>query len=131
MIQWKLNSQSMKIGPFLVNSGQKEFQNELDYDYNLTLHDIFEQIVEKYPDYPAIWYFDTWITYSQLKKMVDSMATALYNMGVKKGDVVAIHLPNSIQYVVSYYAIASIGGIITGINPTYKSQRNFVSIENH
>ena len=35
---------------------------------------------------------------------------------------VAIHLPNSIQYVVSYYAIASIGGIITGINPTYKSQ---------
>ncbi len=41
-------------------------------------------------------------------------------MGVRKGDVVAIHMPNAIQYVVGYYAIVSIGAIVTGVNPTYK-----------
>jgi long-chain acyl-CoA synthetase len=44
----------------------------------------------------------------------------LVDLGIKKGDVVAIHLPNCIQYIVSYYAITRIGAIATGINPTYQ-----------
>ncbi|MBW2083905.1 MAG: AMP-binding protein [Deltaproteobacteria bacterium] len=51
---------------------------------------------------------------------MNSLATALHNLGIKKGDVVALVLPNSFQYVISYYACARIGAIITGVNPTYK-----------
>jgi long-chain acyl-CoA synthetase len=42
-------------------------------------------------------------------------------MGVKKGDVVAMVLPNCIQYVVGYYAAAILGAVPSGVNPTYKA----------
>jgi long-chain acyl-CoA synthetase len=48
------------------------------------------------------------------------MATALHNHGFKKGDVLALLLPNSFQYIICYYACAKLGVIVTGINPTYK-----------
>jgi len=47
-------------------------------------------------------------------------ATALHDLGVKKGDVVAMLMGNCIQYVIGYYAITRIGAIASGINPTYK-----------
>ncbi|MFW9948724.1 MAG: AMP-binding protein, partial [Candidatus Thorarchaeota archaeon] len=40
--------------------------------------------------------------------------------GIKKGDVIALILPNCIQYVIAYYASSRIGAIASGINPTYQ-----------
>ncbi len=67
-----------------------------------------------------MWFLDTWVSYSEFHEYVLKFATALYKLGVRKGDVVALHLPNSIQYVVSYYAVIRIGAIVSGVNPTYK-----------
>ncbi|MHA1671618.1 MAG: AMP-binding protein [Promethearchaeota archaeon] len=39
---------------------------------------------------------------------------------MKKGDVVAILLPNSFQFTISYFAIVKLGAIVIPINPTYK-----------
>ena len=105
---------------FKGNFWPKGVPHQLDYDYTVTIPKMLEESVSKYADDPAIWFLDTWVTYKQLKEMVDRFATALSNMGVKKNDVVAILLPNCIQYIVSYYAIATLGAISTGINPTYK-----------
>ncbi|MHA1475073.1 MAG: AMP-binding protein, partial [Promethearchaeota archaeon] len=99
----------------------KGVPHKLDYEVSTTVGQFFNDAVEKYGDDPAIWFLETWVTYKELKVMVDSLATYLQSIGVKKGDVVAVHLANCIQYVVSYYAITSIGAIITGINPTYKA----------
>jgi long-chain acyl-CoA synthetase len=49
------------------------------------------------------------------------LATALADLGLKKGDVCALMLPNSIQFVVSYYACQLAGVTVTAINPTYKA----------
>ena len=98
----------------------KGVPHKLDYEVSTTLGKFFNDAAEKYSDDPAIWFLETWVTYKELKQMVDSLATYLQSIGVKKGDVVAVHLANSIQYVVSYYAITLIGAVITGINPTYK-----------
>ncbi|MHA2290128.1 MAG: AMP-binding protein [Promethearchaeota archaeon] len=47
--------------------------------------------------------------------------TFLYDtLGIRKGDVVAIDLPNSINFVVAYMGCMHIGAIAQGINPTYK-----------
>jgi long-chain acyl-CoA synthetase len=53
--------------------------------------------------------------------MVQRFAKGLSEQGLKKGDVCALMLPNSIQFVVSYYACQLLGVTITAINPTYKS----------
>ena len=86
----------------------------------LTLGDILRQSVVKYPDNRAIWFLDREMSYRELDEYVDRMATALHKLGLKKGDVMALILPNSFQYVVSYYACMRLGLIVSGVNPTYK-----------
>ncbi|MHA1658009.1 MAG: AMP-binding protein [Promethearchaeota archaeon] len=85
-----------------------------------TLNEMLDEQVEKYKNQNFIWFLDTWITYKQFQDSVKSLAAALADLGIEKGDVVAIHLPNCPQYIVGYYAITRIGAIVSGINPTYQ-----------
>lgn len=94
--------------------------HQLDINFSLSIADMLQQSVQKYPNDPAIWFLDTFVTYRELAEYVSRMRVMLHSMGVKKGEVVSLYLPNCIQYVVSYYAITSLGGIVSGINPTYK-----------
>ncbi len=59
------------------------------------------------------------VTFRELKQMVDRFAACLFGFGVRKGDRVAILLPNVIPCVVSYYSILKIGGIVVMNNPLY------------
>ena len=85
-----------------------------------TLNELLDEQVEKYREKNFIWFLDTWITYGQFQDYVKSFTTALTNLGIQKGDVVSLHLPNCPQYIVGYYAITRIGAIASGINPTYQ-----------
>ena len=86
----------------------------------LTVGEMLHRSATNHPDRNAAWFLETFITYRELDDLVDRFATALHGQGVHKGDVIAILLPNSFQYVISYFAIARIGAVATGINPTYK-----------
>lgn len=92
----------------------------LDYP-DCTLAEFLKESAEKYGAKPAIIFLDTFVTYLQLWDMVQRLATGLTDVGLKKGDVCALMLPNSIQYVVAYYACQLIGVVITAVNPTYKA----------
>ncbi len=85
-----------------------------------TINELLDEQVDKYQEEKFIWFLDAWITYKQFQDYVKSFATALANLGIKKGDVIAINLPNCPQYIVAYYAITRIGAIASGINPTYQ-----------
>lgn len=63
----------------------------------------------------------TGITYSyrRLSEMIRSCASALVKRGLKKGDIVAIISPNTIDWPVIYLAILAFGGIITTCNHMY------------
>lgn len=92
----------------------------LDYpDYSLA--DFLQETVSKYGDKTAINFLDSTVTYNRLWDLVRRLATALSNLGLRKGDVCALMLPNSHQYVVSYYACHLLGVTVTAINPTYKA----------
>ncbi len=86
----------------------------------MTINDMLDEQVKKYKDDNFLWFLETWMTYGEFHEHVLALATGLANIGVKKGDVVAFHLPNCFQYVISYYAVTRIGGIASGINPTYQ-----------
>lgn len=86
----------------------------------ISLNQFLDEQVKKYGDKNIIWFLDTWVTYNQFHDYVLRFATALHDIGVKKGDVVAILTGNCIQYVVAYYGAVRIGAIPSGINPTYK-----------
>ncbi len=53
----------------------------------------------------------------------------LSNLGIRKGDVIAIDLPNSINFVIAYMGAQYIGAIVVGINPTYKPMELLHSLD--
>ena len=87
----------------------------------LSVPDLFAEIVEKYGSRPALIFYGKKITYRELKELVDRMATALADMGIQKGNTVALHLLNSPQYVISYFASLRLGAKVTPISPVYTS----------
>lgn len=58
-------------------------------------------------------------TYAQLERDVRRAAAALARRGLRKGDVVAIFSPNLPEYIVAFYAAATLGAIVTPVNPLY------------
>jgi long-chain acyl-CoA synthetase len=81
----------------------------------------------KHPDHTATIFgamvgsrlMDAKLTYRQLNDLVNRFAAGLQGMGVKKGDRVAIMLPNCPQFVIAAYATWRIGGVVVCCNPLY------------
>lgn len=84
------------------------------------LGELLRQTAQRYPDEKAIVFLDSVMTYRRLDDLVDRLATSLHRLGLVKGDVVALMLPNSHQFVVAFYACQRLGITVTAINPTYK-----------
>jgi long-chain acyl-CoA synthetase len=61
----------------------------------------------------------TRMNYGQLKQQVEKLAVALHGLGVRKGDRVAIMLPNCPQTVIAYYATLSLGAVTVMTNALY------------
>ncbi len=88
----------------------------------ITIGDMFDQIVEKYPDNEALIVYHQNIrwTYTQLKQQVDACAKALMALGIEKGERVGIWSPNKYEWAVTQFATAKMGAILVNINPSYR-----------
>jgi len=86
------------------------------------LHKMLENSVREFPYNTALIFEGYRVNYTELYVMVKKFASFLSSIGVKKGDVVAILLPNMIQTVVAYYATINIGGIVAMCNPLYSDR---------
>ena len=61
-------------------------------------------------------------SFNQLKNLTQRLSSALVKRGFKKNDVLAIYLPNVIEYPIIFYGAAFIGGVVSTVNPLYSSQ---------
>ena len=59
------------------------------------------------------------ISYRELGEESDRLAGALAAMGLQKGDRVGVLFPNSVQFVLAWFAIAKAGGIVVALNPSF------------
>jgi len=69
-------------------------------------------------------------TYSQFDDAVSRLATLLTEKGLAKGDVVSLLMPNSVEYVIAYFACWRIGALAGPINSLLKSQEIAYVISN-
>jgi acyl-CoA synthetase (AMP-forming)/AMP-acid ligase II len=72
------------------------------------------------PEKIALSFYGRDMTYSELDKMLDRAACGLVDLGVKKGDRVAIHMENCPQFVIAYFGVQRAGGIVVPVNPMFK-----------
>lgn len=82
----------------------------------------FDQMADKYSNKTALIFYGKKISYRELKDLSNRFAAALADLGVKKGDTVALYLLNCPQYVIAYFAALKAGAKITPISPVYTSQ---------
>ena len=52
--------------------------------------------------------------------MADTLAAGLSEIGLKKGDRIAIHMPNSLELITAFYALQKLGVIVAWANPFYR-----------
>jgi long-chain acyl-CoA synthetase len=84
-----------------------------------TLVDMFRAAVVEYPNRPAVESFGKRMTYAELGRRAEAVAAWLQAQGLRKGDRVAIMLPNVMAYPAILYGIQLAGGVVVNVNPLY------------
>jgi long-chain acyl-CoA synthetase len=94
----------------------KETPRSIDYE-RYPLAELLRKTAKKYPESQAIYFEGFRMTYKELDALVDQFATGLTKLGIKKGDVVGIDLPNIPQYVIAHWAVLRLGATSNPILP--------------
>lgn len=85
---------------------------------------------EHAPDRPAIIYHDLILTYREVVSMINSIANGLLELGFKKGDRLCLFTTNRPEYTLTFIAAASIGVVVSPMNPGYKEREVSYQLEN-
>ena len=86
-----------------------------------SIGDMFDEIVQAYPNQEAIVTEKVRINYKEFSEKVDWLAKGLVQLGIQKNDKVAVWLANCPEWLYSYFAITKIGAVSVPINTRYKS----------
>ena len=81
----------------------------------------FDEATDKWKNKTALIFYGRKISYRELREETDRFATALCDLGVKKGDKVALLLLNSPQFIIAYFGALKAGATLTPISPVYVS----------
>jgi len=84
-----------------------------------TLPDYIEEVAREHPNHLALLFKGSRITYAELERLSTAFAAALVEMGVKKGDRVALLLPNCPQFIIAEMGIWKAGAAVCPLNPIY------------
>lgn len=87
----------------------------------MTLDRMLERASRSNPDKFAILTINDRLTYSQFNDRVNALANGLLNLGLQRGDSVALLLPKSVEAVISFMGVIRAGGVIAPINMRQKA----------
>jgi len=83
--------------------------------------DTFNETTEKWKDKTAVVFYGRKMNYRELRDQVDRFAAALHDLGIRKGDKIALLLLNSPQFIIAYFGALKAGATLTAISPVYVS----------
>lgn len=87
---------------------------------SMTIFDILEKSADKYPNKIAVVDGERELTFFELKNICERVAVALYKRGFRKGDCISIMVPNCLEYVIAFFSIQRLGGVVVQVNPNYQ-----------
>ncbi|MGD9898611.1 MAG: amino acid adenylation domain-containing protein [Calditrichaceae bacterium] len=98
-------------------------KTQTDFPANRCLHEIFEEQAKAHPDYHAVRFDDTILTYSDLNKRANQLAAILKREGVGPEYLVAVYLNRSPEMIISVLAVLKAGGAYLPIDPSTPDER--------
>lgn len=87
---------------------------------SVTVNYFLEEAACRNPDQMCCLFQGSGVTYGEMNGLVERLAMALTVLGVKQGDRVGILMPNLPQFVLSFYAVLKMGGVVVAMNPQYR-----------
>ncbi|MET1051229.1 MAG: long-chain-fatty-acid--CoA ligase, partial [Mycetocola sp.] len=100
-------------------------------DQHGCLVDLVDASADRYPSQVALEFFGATTTYRQLQHAIRRVAEGLRELGVSKGDPVAIVLPNCPEHIVAFYAVLRLGAVVVEHNPLYTPRELRHQFEDH
>ncbi|RDX35582.1 long-chain-fatty-acid--CoA ligase [Kangiella sp. HD9-110m-PIT-SAG07] len=98
----------------------KKVKETVDVDEYANLTDILAETVEKHGDKPAVTNLGITLSYKELAQKVNDFAAYLQNdLGLQKGDKLALMMPNLLQYPVALFGALKAGLAVVNVNPLY------------
>ncbi|EPR11938.1 hybrid non-ribosomal peptide synthetase/type I polyketide synthase [Ruminiclostridium papyrosolvens] len=94
-----------------------------DYHKDKTIHEAFEEQVERTPDNIAVVFRGNQLTYRELNNKANSLARVLIEKGVKPDAIVGIMAERSLEMIIGIYAILKAGGAYLPIDPGFPNDR--------
>ncbi|GAB7024336.1 long-chain-fatty-acid--CoA ligase [Salidesulfovibrio brasiliensis] len=101
-----------------LGSYDDEVTPNIDYE-RMPLHEYLDRAARKWPKRKAIIFQNWSCNYARLKQLSEIFAANLVAQGLKKGDRVALMLPNLPQTLIAYWGTLRAGGVVTMTNPLY------------
>ena len=92
--------------------------HEIDFE-KMTLPEALNRAARSYPESTALLFMGKRLSYFELDRLVNRFARVLLDLGVKRGEKVALLLPNLPQTVIAIYAAFRIGAVAVMNNPLY------------
>lgn len=96
--------------------------HEINPDSYASIVDILEQAVSTYADSVSYINLGKSITFKELDQQSKQFAAYLQHSGLKKGDAVAIMMPNLLQYPVALFGVLRAGMVVVNVNPQYTAR---------
>jgi long-chain acyl-CoA synthetase len=84
-----------------------------------SIPEMVDEAVKKWGDKTAVIFYGKKIKHKEIYEQSLRFATALHDLGVKKGDRIAILLPNCPQFIIAYHGILRVGAVASAISPLY------------
>lgn len=94
-------------------------RKEIDTAEYSSLMEVIDEALEKYGNSPAFTCMDKSLTFSQVDSLSKDFAAYLQSIGMKKGDRIALQMPNVLQYPVILFGAIRAGLIVVNTNPLY------------
>lgn len=99
------------------------FYGDLPHDIDIpdaSLWHVFADTVAAHSQTPAVKFLGSSLTYREVYIAVEELATGLKRLGVKRGDRVIIDVQNCPQFVIAYFAVLRLDGVVVPVNPMYR-----------
>jgi len=93
------------------------------------LSSLYEKGLKTSPDKTALIFKDKYLSYSEFDNLVNKSANALYSLGIRRGDRVALYMYNCLELIVLYHTCFKIGAVSVPINDRYQKDEILYVLE--
>lgn len=119
-VSWREGRRAENLKLFQTRPWLLHYEDGVPYTLNYPTQPLFRFLdiaARRFPFRTATTYYDSTLSYRGLRRQANRFANALRELGIQKGERVALVLPNCPQYVVGYYGAMKAGAIVVNINP--------------